>query len=569
MSSAINFNTANQTFRQLMGNGLSYHVPRFQRDYSWTQDEWDDLWQDLQSMLQGGEPAHYMGYLVLQTEDSKTFDVIDGQQRMTTLSLMVLAVLKALQDLVDAGVEPDDNRRRIEQLRGSYIGFLDPVTLIPKSKLTLNRHNDGYYRDFLVPLLKLPQRGLRSSEQLLRKAFEWFYGRVSRTYGTERKGATLARFIDTIADKLFFTVISVTDELNAFKVFETLNSRGVRLSPTDLLKNYLFSIVHREGGHALGIETLERRWDAMVGRLGEESFPDFLRVHWNSRRKFVREAELFKTFRNEVPDKARVFELVRQMEQDADVYAALSKPEDAIWTQRQRDYVANLRMFSVRQPWPLLLAAHRAYLSEDFTDLLRACSVISFRYNVISGLATNEQERTYNAVALQIADGHFASAHDALRALEPVYVSDKLFQEAFAEKILRTTSARNKRVARFILFSLERHLSGTEHDSDSPKYSLEHIFPENPDVHWPEFPEDQAEEAVYRLGNLTLLETDKNRDLGNMCFADKRQVFANSAFEVTRLVATENDDWSIERIAARQRWMAKQATTIWRVSQLE
>ena len=69
----MNFNTTNATFRQLMGNGLSYHVPPFQRHYSWTEDEWDDLWQDIQGLFEtDGEPAHYMGYLVLQSAKSKT-----------------------------------------------------------------------------------------------------------------------------------------------------------------------------------------------------------------------------------------------------------------------------------------------------------------------------------------------------------------------------------------------------------------------------------------------------------------------------------------------------------------
>src|SRR5437773_2410284 len=137
---AINFNTGNQTFRQVFGNGLSYTIPRFQRDYSWTADEWDDLWQDIQGTIApNGEPAHYMGYLVLQTQDNRNFEVIDGQQRLTTLSLLVLGVLKVLQDLIDAGVDADNNRLRIEQLRNSYIGYLDPVTLIPRSKLSLNR----------------------------------------------------------------------------------------------------------------------------------------------------------------------------------------------------------------------------------------------------------------------------------------------------------------------------------------------------------------------------------------------------------------------------------------------
>ena len=76
--SATNFNTKNDTLRKLLGNGLTYRIPRFQRDYSWGEDEWDDLWQDiLGTIAVGGEPAHYMGYLVLQSADDRVFDVID------------------------------------------------------------------------------------------------------------------------------------------------------------------------------------------------------------------------------------------------------------------------------------------------------------------------------------------------------------------------------------------------------------------------------------------------------------------------------------------------------------
>ena len=90
----MNFNTTNSTFRQLMGNGMSYRVPLFQRDYSWGPDEWDDLWQDLVALFgEAPEPAHYMGYLVLQSADNRAFDIIDGQQRMTTLSLLMLAAV--------------------------------------------------------------------------------------------------------------------------------------------------------------------------------------------------------------------------------------------------------------------------------------------------------------------------------------------------------------------------------------------------------------------------------------------------------------------------------------------
>ena len=253
----MNFNTTNNTFRQLMGNGLSYRVPLFQRDYSWGPDEWDDLWQDIVALFDADpEPAHYMGYLVLQSADNRAFDIIDGQQRMTTLSLLMLAAVSHLSDLAAPDDPSDPQTRRAEQLRASYIGYLDPVSLVPRSKLTLNRHNDSFYQNYLVPLERLPQRGLNASEHLLRRAFSWFKERIRERSGGD--GTSVASFVDGAVDKLFFTVITVTDELNAFKVFATLNARGVRLSATDLLKNYLFSVVPA----VVLTNRKSRRWNA-------------------------------------------------------------------------------------------------------------------------------------------------------------------------------------------------------------------------------------------------------------------------------------------------------------------
>jgi uncharacterized protein with ParB-like and HNH nuclease domain len=567
--SATNFNTSNQTFRQLMGNGLSYHVPRFQRDYSWSQDEWEDLWQDIQdTQPPDGEPAHYMGYLVLQTNDGKNFDVIDGQQRLTTLSLLVLAVLRALQALANDGIQADENRRRTDQLRNSYIGFLDPVSLTSRSKLTLNRNNDAYYKDYLSPLAKLPKYKLRLSEKLLRGAFEWFSKQVTDKLTLD--GAALARFLDELSDKLFFTVITVTDELNAFRVFETLNARGVRLSPTDLLKNYLFSIVFREYAHEQEIDTLERRWDAMIGRLGDEKFPNFLRLHWNSRNSFVREADLFKTIRANTPNRERVFELLREMEEDVEVYAALTDAESSYWSAKQKVFARELRLFGIRQPWPALLAAARILNEKEFEAILRACSIVSFRYNVIGGLATGEQERVYNAIAQRIARKELQSAPDIIRSLEPLYISDDAFRTAFTEKSLKTTDNRNKKVARYILFAIESHASPNHgaYDIENAQYTIEHILSENRSDSWGEFGEASAEEAVYRLGNLTILEQKLNRIAGNHAFNTKKTAYAKSSLEITRSIAEKNKTWTMERLAARQRWMAEQATAIWRIDQL-
>ncbi|MCB9606127.1 MAG: DUF262 domain-containing protein [Polyangiaceae bacterium] len=551
-----------------MGNGLVYRVPPFQRDYSWTEEEWDDLWQDIVGLLApDGESAHYMGYLVLQTRDERNFDVIDGQQRLTTLSVLILAVLKNLHALVENKVDEHDNTRRIEELRKTYIGFLDPVTLLTQAKLTLNRHNDSLYRTYLVPLSQVPRRGLNPSEKLLRNCFLWFEERVRRQLDSSSDGADYARLVDTIADRLFFTVISVADELNAFKVFETLNARGVRLSSTDLLKNYLFSVVHAAGGHEREMRELDERWEAILGKLGSESVQDFLRVFWNSQRPFVRQSELFKVIRAEINDRAHVFDFLRELDGDADTYAALYDPHDPSWTLDQQKYLSQLHLFGVRQQWSLLLAARRVFDDAGFTQLLRACVVVALRYNVIAHLAPGEQEKVYNEIARFIATGSIQSPREAIRALKPIYLNDSQFRSAFEEKALRTTSGRNKRVVRYILFEVERHVSNHGYDPEDTKYNIEHILPEHPEDGWDGFTDDQADRCRYRLGNMTLLNATKNRKLGTAGFAVKREVFAQSEFGLTKRVS-EYEDWTEQTLAQHQKWLAKQATSIWRIAEL-
>lgn len=553
-----------------MGNGLTYRIPRFQRDYSWTEEEWEDLWMDILGTIKGGgEPAHYMGYLVLQSDNDKTFDVIDGQQRLTTMNLIVLAVLKNIQKLIDEKKNAAPNKQRLDQIRQTYIGYLDPVTLVSRSKLTLNRNNDNYFQTYIVPLGHLPVRGFRASEHSLRKAFEWFESRIheyaAKAGGDE--GIVLAQFVESLSDKLFFTVITVTDELNAYKVFETLNARGVRLSATDLLKNYLFSVLHRDGQHEHEMKSLENRWEAMVGRLGSESFPDFLRVHWNSRFSFLRQTELFKTIRGKISTRDAVFELIRQMEEDMDAYMALTQPEASQWSAALKQHATDLRMFSVRQPFPLLMAARRIFPDAAFESVIRACVIISFRYNVIGSQPTNEQERVYNAVAEKISAGRLADATVVLTAMSSIYPGDDAFHASFVEKSVRTTQSRNKRVVRYILCALEKKLNGTALDFDSDSFNLEHILPENPEAGWEAFSEDELEALVFRLGNLTLLQKGANKDLGNAPYVQKKPVFAASSFGITRKVAEDNADWTPERLAARQNWMANQATSIWRIDQ--
>jgi len=566
---STNFNTSNDTLRKLLGNGLVYRVPPFQRDYSWDEDHWDDLWQDIMGLFEeDGDTDHYMGYLVLQSSDNKRFDIIDGQQRLTTLSVMILAGLSYLESLAGKGLDAEKNRARKEQLQNSYIGYLDPVTLEPESKLELNRHNNNYYQTYLVPLEKLPQRGLKASEHLLRKAFNNFNEHIKQKFGaSEDSGQRFVEMLNSLVDKLFFTVITVTDELNAFKVFETLNARGVRLSSTDLLKNYLFSLLSSATTHATQLQRLEERWERIVDLLEGEKFPEYLRVFWNSRNRLVRKSELFKRIRQQITTQQQAAQLLRDLDSGAEVYTALRDAQDRRWLPDERDALEQLQMFNVRQPLAMLMACYETFFETQrpvFTRILKAIAVLSLRYNVICSRPANEQEQLYSKVASSVSGGHFDSLQQVLDMLVTIYPGDNSFKTAFADKELRTTNSRNRKIVRYMLFKLEKHRTGIDLDRYSDSYNIEHILPEQPSDAWDYIEEARQSRLTYRLGNMTLMEVGPNRDIGNEGYSFKRPAYEKSTFRLTRAVAENNESWDEQRIVSRQAQLAKLAVAVWR-----
>ncbi|MDR2033845.1 MAG: DUF262 domain-containing HNH endonuclease family protein [Helicobacteraceae bacterium] len=565
----MNFNTANQTFRQLLGNGLNYRVPAFQRDYSWGEEEWDDLWRDIWGLFEtDGEEAHYMGYLVLQSSDSKRFDIIDGQQRITTLSVMILSALKYLDELANSGFDAKDNLKRKDQLQSGYIGYLDPVSLVSQSKLELNRNNNKFYQEYLTTLDNIPERNINASERLLRKAFFWFLERIKRNYSlAEESGKKITIFIDSLVDKLFFTVITVTDELNAFKVFETLNARGVKLSASDLLKNYLFSLINDEKAPERELQSLENRWERISKNLGDDSFQEFLRIFWNSQNKLVRKGDLFKTIKKSIKDRGGASKLLRDLDNGAPIYAALRDPTDRVWRD-EKGALKRLKMFRVQQPFALLIACYVKFYEKDrngFVDILEAVSILSFRYNIICSLPPYEQESLYNEIARKVSDGTYKKAVEIRRALKDIYPDDKVFEAAFSRKTLKTSDGRNKKVVRYILFEIERDKTNRDLDEESDAYSLEHILPENPAKGWEHIDDSLANRLTYRLGNIALLETAKNRDLGNADYAAKLKTYQTSEFQTTKAIAEHYKEWNEDKVEARQTRLAKAAAHIWKI----
>lgn len=573
---ASTFSTSNDTYKQLLAGGSVFHIPRFQRDYSWKEDNWEDLWADIIDLVNESEiDAHYMGYLVLQPKPDHSLDIIDGQQRMTTLSLLVLSGMRKIRELVQAGIDAQNNETRLDELRRTYIGQLDTVSLTVNSKLTLNRNNDHYYQTYLATLRDMPSRGFKVSEHLMRKAAEWFQRKLSEYITATGRpeaehGMAIADLIDKVSRGLFFTVITVDDELNAYKVFETLNARGVKLAAPDLLKNYLFSVISRdteESTHDNELDAVERRWSNILERLQSENITSYLRTYWGANHAFVRQSELFKVIKRSISNREQAYELISGLEEGVETYLSLTQPDQSGWTGDDKENAKLLKMFSVRQPFALLMAMQEN-IPVGFSQVLSGIVSITFRYNVISNLQAAEQERTYSRVAIGISQGTLSSAAEVIGQLRSIYPNDDIFKANFATKTFDTSNSRNKQIVRYILAKLDAQIAGTPFSWPSPEITIEHILPENPADNWPQFPDVEAASEVYRIGNMMLLEETLNKRAGNLSFLDKKPFFNRSRLATAKALSQEQNEWDKAKIGMRQRTLARTTTGIWRVPQL-
>ncbi len=570
----MSFETKNLPFRQVMGNGLKYSVPRFQRDYSWKEEQWADLWQDIIASSKANSD-HYMGYLVLQSSDNTNFTIIDGQQRLTTISILILAVLRELKNLKDSSAEPEKNKKRMEAIKSSFIGFTDPVSLQLEYKLNLNRNNDRHFKTYLCDLQDPPIRKINRSEKLMGEALKYFQKEIKSHFQNELTGEKTARLVESLARHLFFTVITVGSDINAYTVFETLNARGVQLSTPDLVKNYIFSLIDSRGNLPdEKIKGLEDKWSNIINQLGKHKFSDFIRVDWNSRKDFTRASELFKAIKTSLKDAQGATEYLNALQENSQIYSALQYEGDEFWklckegAYNKESLKLSLRMlnwFNIVAPQSALISGFHRFSPKDFIKFVYYIETLSVRYNIICGKGRWDQESAYSKTAKAIKQSSDISPDKTAREiLKNIYPSDEEFVSAFKEKTFKTQQTDKK--ARYFLYRIEKSLN-----PKCPPFeetSLEHILPKNPSEEWVKNCEsgDNLEDWIHRIGNMTLLSPRSNISAGNKGFDEKKKAyFQKSSFKITEQ-CLQYDKWNESSIARQQEWLAQQAKKIWRFS---
>ena len=547
-----------------------FSVPNHQRDYSWSEDEVRELIEDITGALHEHDEGYFVGLMVFLSSDPSNLVVLDGQQRLATTVIIFSAIRSWL-------VQYDEYRRDADDIQRDYMGRRALGTDDIQPRLHLNAANHGLFTEYVLKATAASeaQAALRTLKRrdrnrALIEATVYVRKRIDEiAAGHSDRAAAAAyffRLVKYMHDQVRVVKLLVPSDDMAYAVFETLNDRGLELSPLDLVKNHLFG---RAAGHSSGrIKMMEDRWTQMMHTLSSVRSDNSLKVLWTSRNGRIRTRKLFDAFKRKYANAEQSNSLSIEMLEAAEQFAALESADDPVWTcfsESARDSIRSLRIVGSQQAHPVILAALARLEAREIERILRLIEICTVRYLLIGAGATGRFETRCAVLAGKLYSGEITSASGALMELKDVYPSDEEFEQSFKFKE-ESSPAKAKYILNKMEIEEQRKLSGPMGKEIGPlSLTIEHIFPKNPGGQWADVVKNDptiAEECTHRLGNLCLL-AEINRDLGNDGFAQKKEVYGNSRLATTKELGgyAHWDRVSIER---RQAQMARRATGVWR-----
>lgn len=563
MSSAISCQIT--SIGELLRSSGKLIIPPYQRNYSWDEENYADLWMDIQDTFTGDLDEYFLGSVVIDNSSTPDLTLIDGQQRITTTTILICALK---WHLLNAKLGELANLITQDFLnRPDY----DNQTLQPNLELNLNN------RDFFLKHIItaddpktlqtiVEENNISSSNQHLAKCYILMCEQIAELAQDADSLETLANAVITsLREKVFVIRIDVEDDVKAYTFFETLNNRGVELSVIDLVKNYLFSI---SGPH---LDEMRSNWEVMTKNLGQASIIQFFRHYWISHYAIVQNHGLMKAIKNKVRTAEQAREFSEQITRSSDYYGALQDPNHELWvhvalpeTENIIAILKELSILRVQQCYILALSVLE-HGPTQILDYLTMIKNFTFRYNTICGRSSSLLQRAYMHSAHSFRENPNLTAQAAFdQFFKQLYPHDNQFQSQFSKKIVKTTA-----LARYILSEINNNIAeanAPHTNADGVKVDLEHIAPKKFKPRWADktsdFPGGLAR-YINRLGNMTLIDPKLNSHLGNADFKTKKQVYQEDCLSITERILDEQS-WTAESINRRQNWLAGEALKIWR-----
>ena len=574
----------------------SFEVPTYQRPYSWNRSQIKELWDDIVNCKNDNDrPAiqdlsriefdkeHFIGMFIFSQEGHNLKKVIDGQQRLSTL-LMLLSLIrtklkkfsngksKPLRDYIRYTFlsENDPEGRRVSKLK---LGYFDKdfferfiidnesedetveemkkfIASYSKNSRSVNRIKDGYF--FFNEVIDSECTGL-SSQEKIRFLRLLFY---------------------TIIKGLTFISFTVNSEYPT-AIFETINSRGLELSEADLIKSYIFSKIAKDS------EVCEyfKKWDDIVSEVGDNEIADYILFHYVSSYKYKRgrkiKNDLFRIIKREFTTREQLEDYFENLHSEASTYSELIKGDNS--DEDIDEAYERIRGLRIRRIYPLVLSGCKRFKNrDDYLNFLSLVNGFVFRYKLVKEKTADELLSKVGELAVNIRNRHDYSLKEFISDIN----DDKL--EITDDQVKETLSdfRPDQYIRKRIFFEIEKKFRKSDGysdftPSDYRKVSVEHILPESLSYieNFPSFNDKEHQNFHWKLGNLLLVKSTTNRDLGGEKFKDKIAILKKAkAREETAMVGLflklykDEVNWTPDIIKRRTKSIIKDILNIWKIN---
>ena len=568
----MNVNANDKTIEAILSGGF-YQVPRFQRPYSWDTSEVEDFWEDV---AESGND-YFIGSMVIFNGGAAS-GLVDGQQRLTTVTMMLAAIRNEFMRLGD--LDAADGVQTLIERKD------------PKGKRRFVLHTESSYPYLQAAIQAQPgsatkATAVRAEERALERAFslisEWTHSisdaafqnqALSKAKQKQQAIHELGRQRDKIY-ALTVVLVEVDDEDDATTIFQTLNSRGKDLETADLVKAHLLQMLKAPNAQ---LDQPRDKWDAIRESFDESaaniSMNRFLLHTWLSREEYVGEKDLFKRIKKRVrANNAQGY--LDDLAADAKRYRTAQEPSFRTWKKPQWPVaysLAAMSLFRLQQPLPFILSVLREYDAKTIKlpVLLRALTGVENFHFLATAIASQPSSggisRMYAVAARGVLQGSTpadkAAAIDELlqklRARKPTYAE---FEAAFVE--LRSSRAYTQQTSlvRYVLNRL--HVTAPASTATAPidldQLTVEHLIPQGSRK-----PANVAHDDVARIGNLLLVTEKLNDRLADKTFTEKSKILRPVSGVEPEILAATN--WGATKIMDRSKRMAKRAyKDVWKI----
>lgn len=543
-----------------------YNIPRFQRPYSWEKDQIAEFWNDT---IKDSESDYFIGSIVVYKKNDELFGIVDGQQRLTTITMVLCAVrdfyiseglvnpARGVHALIEK-IDLNNEQKFVLQTETSYPYFQEHIQKYEEPEIDV---------EYGVEEINL-KKGFELINKFIKQEIDVI--KANKQLTREKRDKAIQDKLNDIRDrtlKLKVIYVELDDEDDAYVIFETLNTRGKDLSVGDLIKNHLTKNIKAKNK---GVDIPKEKWKIIRDNIDSTSkdleIDTFLLHVWLSKYEFTTTKTLFKKFKKNI-SKAEAKMFLDNLVADSVTYKNIFDTDTKKWNKNELPLKKSLSVlygFNVTQQTPMVLSIMREYNAKrlKFKFAKEALEAIEHFHYIFTAITSQRSSggvaSMYSQYARKLSEAKDDSQKlNVIRELRqkmrdriPTYDE---FLAAFKTLEFTNGYTKQKKIIQYTLAKIDEHYNKSGVAINYDAMTLEHILAQNP----PNKAKDH-DDYYGKIGNLILIDEKTNNNLGNKPFSGKKTVLQKASIHIDDVIKNAGD-WTTAEIEQRTINLAKAA----------